>query len=318
MILKSLSAAGADFTPMPGNLLRRLTLLAAIAGPVVFGLSNVPRISAQSPPTAAAPLPSFEVASIKPNRSGDLNRRIMFLPGRLSATGITAKFLISMAYGVKEFQVSGGPGWIDSQRYDLDAKEEESQPEAEHKLPFEKVREHNQLMMQSLLADRFKLKVSHQTKELPVYALVVAKNGPKLQEAKPGNTYPNGIKGPDGVAHAGMFMMRAGGGEMTGQGVPLANLVMMLSQNLGRTVLDQTGLKGNYDIHLKWTPDESEAAMFSGPAGPKPLGDNPAPQDSSGPSIFTALQEQLGLKLDSTKGPVEIIAIDHVEQPSEN
>ena len=194
MILKSLSAVGADFTPMPGNLLRRLTLLAAIAGSVVFGLSNVPRISAQSPPTAAAPLPSFEVASIKPNRSGDLNRRIMFLPGRLSATGITAKFLISMAYGVKEFQVSGGPGWIDSQRYDLDAKEEESQPEAEHKLPFEKVREHNQLMMQSLLADRFKLKVSHQTKELPIYALVVAKNGPSSRRQNLATRTPTASK----------------------------------------------------------------------------------------------------------------------------
>ena len=301
-----------------GNHLWKWQLFATVAVAVAFGLLNTRHIGAQTPPTVGTPSPSFEVASIKPNRSADLGRRIMFLPGRLNATGITVKFLISMAYGVKEFQVSGGPGWIDSQRYDIDAKQEDSQTEEENKLPPDQMREHNQLMIQALLADRFKLQVSHTTKELPVYALVVAKNGPKLPQAKPGDTYPNGIKGPDGVAHAGMFMMRRGGGELTGQGVPLANLVMMLSQQLGRTVLDQTGLKGNYDIHLKWTPDESQAAMFSGPAGPKPPADTPAPPETSGPSIFTALQEQLGLKLDSTKGPVEIIVIDHVEQPSEN
>jgi uncharacterized protein (TIGR03435 family) len=293
-----------------------LLLFATVAGMAVFGLLNPQPICAQTPPTTGAPLPSFEVASIKPNRSGDLNRRIMFLPGRLSATGITVKFFISMAYGVKEFQVSGGSSWIDSQRYDIDAKEEDSQAEEEHKLPPEKIREHNHLMMQSLLADRFKLKVSHQTKELPVYALVVAKNGPKLPEAKPGDTYPNGIKGPDGVAHGGM--MRMGAGQLTGQGLPMASLVMMLAQQLGRTVLDQTGLKGNYDINLQWTPDESQAAMFKGPEGGKPAMDNPSPPEPSGPSIFTAIQEQLGLKLDSTKGPVEIIVVDHVEQPSEN
>lgn len=320
MIPNYWSATWTAKAPALGNCVWKLLQFAAAAGAVAFSLGIVWPTCAQTPPTTSAPLPSFEVASIKPNRSGDLNRRIMFqfLPGRLNATGITVKLLISMAYDVKEFQVSGGPGWIDSQRFDIDAKEEDSQAEEEHKLPPEKIREHNQLMMQSLLADRFKLKVSHQTKELPVYALVVAKNGPKLKEAKPGDTYPNGIKGPDGVAHGGLFMMRAGGGEMTGLGIPLANLVMMLSQQLGRNVLDQTGLKGNYDIHLKWTPDEPQTAMFSGPAGAKPPGDNPAPPDSSGPSIFTALQEQLGLKLDSTKGPVEILVVDHIEQPSEN
>ena len=230
MIPNYLSATWTATAPAPGNRLGKLLQFAILSGMALFGLVYARSLCAQTPPTTSAPLPSFEVASVKPNRLGDLNRRIMFLPGKLIATGITVKFLISMAYGVKEFQVSGGASWIDSQRYDIDAKEEESQAAEEHKLPFEKVREHNQLMMQSLLADRFKLKVSHQTKELPVYALVVAKNGPKPPEAKPGDTYPNGIKGPDGVAHGGMFMIRAG--EVTGQGVPLANLVMTLSQLL--------------------------------------------------------------------------------------
>ena len=290
--------------------------IAAVAGPVVFGLVNAPKIRAQSPPTTAAPSPSFEVASIKPNRSADLGRRVMSRHGRLNATGITVKFLISMAYGVKEFQVSGGPSWIDSQRYDVEAKEEDSQAKELEKLPPDQQGKQMRLMLQSLLADRLKVKVSHTTKELPVYALVVAKNGPKLHDAKPGDTYPNGIKGPDGIAHAGMMHM--GAGQLTGQGVPMPTLVMLLSQQLGRTILDQTGLKGNYDINLQWTPDESLGAMFNGPEGGKPATGNPPTPESSGPSIFTAIQEQLGLKLESTKGPVEILVIDHVEQPSEN
>ena len=105
--------------------------------------------------------------------------------------------------------------------------------------------------------------MSHGTKELPVYALVVAKNGPKLQEAKPGDTYPNGIKGPDGRALGHGGMMRMGPGQLTGQGVPMTFLVQQLSQQLGRTVLDQTGLKGNYDFTLKWTPDQSPAGDVS-------------------------------------------------------
>jgi len=175
------------------------------------------------------------------------------------------------------------------------------------------------LRVQSLLADRFKLLVRDETKEIPVYALVIAKNGPKLREAKPGDTYPNGIKGPDGRSHPGMWWVE--GGKLTGQALPMASLVMILSQScqleLGRTVLDQTGLKGKYDIALKWTPDQSSAGMFMGTAGVKP-GAESAPPDSSGPSLFTAIQEQLGLKLESTKGPTEAIVIDHIERPTAN
>src|SRR5208283_4198726 len=103
------------------------------------------------------------------------------------------------------------------------------------------------LLVQSLLADRFKLKLHHETRMLPVYALVVAKNGPKLHEAKPGDTYPNGIKGPDGRPVGGAGMMRMGPGQLMGQGLPMPALAGLLSQQLGRTVMDQTGLKGNYD-----------------------------------------------------------------------
>ena len=163
-------------------------------------------------------------------------------------------------------------------------------------------------MIQSLLAERFKLKVSHETKDLPVYALLVAKNGSKLQEAKPGETYPNG-------GHPGFGTIDAG--QLKGEGIPISaargmSLVFLLSDQLARPVLDQTGLNGKYDIELKWTPDQSPGAIALGPEGGN------SASDSSGPTIFTALQEQLGLKLAPTKGPVKIIVIDHIEKPSEN
>jgi uncharacterized protein (TIGR03435 family) len=301
------------------RMLRLTAIRAAVTAFAVFSLLHVVQARAQSPATTGAPTPSFEVASIKPNRSADLDRRIMSLPGGYTATNVTIKFLIASAYHVKDFQVSGGPSWINSERYDIEAKMPDSLAEEMQKLPPSQRRAKIMgLLLQSLLADRFKLKVSHGTKELPVYALVVAKNGPKLQESKPNDTYPNGIKGPDGLGHAGMFRMSIGGGEITAQGIPMASLVMMLSEQLGRTVLDQTGLKGNYDVALQWTPDPSEAVMLKGPEGGNPGPDSAPPSDSSGPSIFTAIQEQLGLRVESTKGPVDILVIDHVERPSEN
>jgi uncharacterized protein (TIGR03435 family) len=292
--------------------------IAAIAGPVVFGLINASQICAQSTPATRAPLPSFEVASIKPNRSADMRIGIRFMPGRFTTTGATVKQLITLAYDVRDFQVSGGPSWISTDKYDIDAKEPDALADELAKLTPDQRHEKMELLIQSLLADRFQLKVSHGTKELPVYALVVAKNGPKIQEAKPGDTYPNGMKGPDGRALGHGGIMRMGSGQFTGQGVPMIFLVQQLSQQLGRTVVDQTGLKGNYDFTLKWTPDQTAPGMIMVPPGGGPGPDNPPSPDSSGPSIFTAVQEQLGLKLESTKGRVEIIVIDHVEKPSEN
>jgi uncharacterized protein (TIGR03435 family) len=278
---------------------------------------NTPHLRAQSPPAAAA-APSFEVASIKPNRAGDNRIGIRFQPGRFTTTGSTVKQLIGLAYNVRDFQVTGGPSWISSDRYDIDAKEPEGFSEELQKLPPDQRRGKLGLLIQSLLADRFQLKLSHGTKELPVYALVVAKDGPKIQEAKPGDAYPNGIKRPDGRPAGSAGMMAMGPGELTGQGVPITFLVQQLSQQLGRKVLDQTGLKGIYDLNLKWTPDPGSAAMMQGPPGAGPAPDNAPPPYTSGPSIFTAVQEQLGLKLEATKGPVEILIIDHVAQPSEN
>jgi uncharacterized protein (TIGR03435 family) len=307
------------------TLARKLLLaalgIAVIAGPVVLGLVNAPQIRAQSTQTTGAPLPSFEVASIKPNHSPQPMNRVEAPKGRFIATGITAKALIAEAYAgmsipLRDDQILGGPSWISSERYDIDAKLDDSQVEPLEKLPTGQHLLQTRLRVQSLLADRFKLVVRDETKEVPVYALVIAKNGPKFQEAKPGDTYPNGLKGPDGRSHPGLMSMA--GGHLTGQAIPMATLAGLLSLPLGRTVLDRTGLKGDYDFTLQWTPHQRPAGMPMGPEGGKPGTDNPPPPDSSGPSIFTAIQEQLGLKLESTKGPVEVIVIEHIERPSAN
>lgn len=301
------------------NLLQRLLLCGIVFGCVVWAFVDAPRIGAQSPPTTAAPLPSFEVVSIKPNHSGDMRTGVRFQPGRFTTSGSTAKRLITIAYDVRDFQISGGPSWITSDRYDIDAKEPDGFAEELMKLPPDADRRAKMdSLIQSLLADRFKLKVSHATKELPVYALVIAKGGPKIQEVKPGDTYPEGFKGPHGRAVAGGSLSSSGKGQLTGQEIAVAFLAQNLSEQLGRTVVDQTGLKGNYDFTLKWTPDPGPAALAQVEPGSGSGPDNAPPPDSSGPSIFTALQEQLGLELVSTKGPVDILVIDHIEMPSAN
>jgi len=156
----------------------------------------------------------------------------------------------------------------------------------------------NQQMVQQLLADRFKLAVHRETKELPAYALVVAKSGPKLTATKD----TGGGKGTS-----------SGDGHLTATGLTMARLAQtltqILSRELGRVVIDKTGIVGEYDLSLTWTPDDRSAAAANTSK------DTP---DLPGPSIFTALQEQLGLKLESTKAPVETLVIDHIEEPSAN
>jgi len=231
-------------------------------------------------------------------------------PDGYSASNVSLKMLVQSAYGIREDLISGAPSWADSARFDIDAKVAGSDVDALKKLTPEQRR----LILQPLLADRFKLKMHTETKQLPVYELVPAKGGSKLKEATPGDTYANGIKGPDGVGRGGM--MKVGRGQLTSQAVPMTSLANMLAQQLHRTVIDKTGLTGKYDVELTWTPDQGADPMFKGPDGSPQRGD--AAPDTSGPSIFTALQEQLGLRLQSAKGPVETVVIDHVEMPSEN
>jgi bla regulator protein blaR1 len=288
--------------------------IAAIAVPVACGLLNATPSRAQSQaPNSNAAAPVYEVASIKPNKSGNNMLRFKITPDGLSLTGGTLHMLIENAYDVQYFQITGDPSWFKSEKYDIEAKMDGSVAEELRKLSDDQRAAETRRMLQALLADRFQLKLHRDTKELPVYALVIAKTGLKVHEATPGDAYPNGFKGPDSRGGAGMMFMEGNGGPVRGQGIPMANLVHFLSQQLGRIVVDKTGLTGKYDFTLQWTPDESQ-----GPPGGPPGIDNAPPPDTSGPSIFTAIQEQLGLKLESQKGPVEILVIDHAEKPSAN
>jgi uncharacterized protein (TIGR03435 family) len=255
--------------------------------------------------SAAAPMPIFDAVSIKPHDPNAQNTRIQVAPTRYSAQNVSLKWLIMFAYNLKsEDQVLGLSGAPGSARFDVEAKMDEETVEAFKKLPLQEAEDRRRLMLQSMLADRFKLKVHRESKELPMYALVIAKGGFKLKDADPNDTYPNGVKGPDGVAHSGMMMMR--GESLTGQGITMAALAGNLTRQVHRIVEDKTGLKGKYDLSLQWSPDEIADS------GKDSTGENVKP------SLFTALQEQLGLRLESIKGPVDTVAVDQVEMPSEN
>lgn len=235
----------------------------------------------------AQPKVAFEVASVKPGDPGSRNVSMLMQPGgRFTTTNASLKMILGFAYDVRNHQISGGPNWLESARFTIEAKADSATPMPPGSAGIAQFRE----MVQSLLADRFKLLVHRETKEEQVYNLVVDKGGSKLKEAV--NT---GKPGPRGL--------RGGGGRLTGMGAPMLIFVNYLSQQLGRSVIDKTGLKGTYDFTLEWTPDPGQALAI--PAPP----DAPPP-DPNGPTIFTAVQEQLGLRLESAKGPVEIIVID--------
>jgi bla regulator protein BlaR1 len=291
--------------------------LVAVALPLVFGLlSATPGQAESQASNTAASAPAYEVASIKPDKSGDPRFKVMASPDGLSAN-TTLQMLIRLAYGVEDNQISGAPNWVNSDKYEIEAKMDSATADSVRKLSEDQRDPARGHMLQELLVDRFKLTLHRETKELPVYLLVVAKNGPKLQEAKPGEPDGDGIKGPDGRSAVGGHFVRMGRGQLNGHSLGMADIVRLFSQQLGRTVVDKTGLTGNYDFTLQWAPDESQGPRFKQPAGGQGAGDS-APPESSGLSIFTAIQEQLGLKLESQKGLVEILVIDHVEKPSDN
>ncbi|HXP87209.1 MAG TPA: TIGR03435 family protein [Bryobacteraceae bacterium] len=262
------------------------------------------------------PRPAFDVASIKPSDPAKAVRTgVGFLiqpGGRFTATDATLQQLIGFAYyddAGAQREIAGGPSWLGSERYTIEAKADsalaippgpDGGPAAGFLAqtgPFGQTR----LMIQSLLAERFKLALHRETKEEQVYELVVAKGGSKLKEtAEPGNLIP---------------FSTFSRGRLVAMRVPISFLAVQLKFLLGRSVIDKSGLTGKYDFELKWTPDPGPTP-YDRPGGPD--APNPPPPDPNGPSIFTALQEQLGLRLESAKGPVEILVIDHAERPDAN
>ena len=239
--------------------------------------------------------PSFEVASVKPGDPNDPRFGILMRPGgRFITTNANLHQLIGFAYDLRSNQITGGPAWVDSALYSIEAKGESGfaippGPEGAARI---------RSMLQSLLAERFHLAVHRETREESVYQLVVARGGPKLKESA-GSQYPS---------------ERVGRGTITGTAAPITLLIKPLSQQLGRNIVDKTGLEGRYDFTLQWT---LEPGQLRGPGDPPPPA-NPPPPDPDGPNIFTALQEQLGLKLEAAKGTVDLLVIDRAESPSEN
>lgn len=228
---------------------------------------------------------AFEVASIKPadpetrGSSSHTDRRFVIVKNW------TLKRLVMRAFGVQDYQVTGGPNWLDTYHFNMDAKVDEAEPELKGPEGQERIK----AMFESLLGERFEFQFHRETRQLPVYNLVAAKSGFKLTAVK----------------DTGSSSTNSNNGRLTCKGVSMLAFAVFLSGTMERPVLDATGVPGVFDFKLEWSTQDVAAKA-------------PDANEVAGPSIFTALQEQLGLKLESTKGPVEIIVVDHAEKPTEN
>jgi uncharacterized protein (TIGR03435 family) len=265
---------------------------------------------------------AFDVASVKPNTSGDRDQHIWRTATGLTVTNMPLRDLIRFAYlPLQPFQVVGGPSWIGDDRFDMLAKIDGPSPPPT--LPGADTPDAFMLSMRTLLADRFKLKLHQEPREMDVYALVPGK--PAAAGLQPSTTdceaflqeamRHGGLTWPEPRATVcGLWQSPA---QIRMGGAPLSFLTNALSGITGRKVFDRTGLTGKYDLTLTWTPDglRNFKASADLPAGTLPQ-INGVSFDPDGPSIFTALEQQLGLKLESTKGPVDVLVIDHVERPT--
>ena len=286
--------------------IRRPLLWAAV--PVFVGCLSA-RLSPAQSQAAAQPSLEFEVASIKLNRSSEARVRIGARGGRFTATNIPLQSLLTRAYKIKDIQLSGAPTWLISDRYNIEAKVEgDANPDE------------MRAMLQALFKDRLKLRSHREMKDMPILALVVEKPG-KLKgsegECAPGTTSQMAPRkrGDPLTVPCGRFTMFDG--HLLGAKIGIGQLIDPLSQLTGRIVRDETNLTGKYDINVEYTPERRQLpAPLAGSTTDLP----PVPQaaDPGGPPLFTAIQDQLGLKLESKTEPVEIMVIDHIERPSDN
>jgi len=326
-------------TPWKKTLVAALPV-AAVVAPIVVGVLDAPRLRAaariraqQSALASPGAPPQFEVASVRPNKSSIGKVAIQTQPGgRFEAVNVTLRQLVRFAYQLQDSQLSGGPKWLDDDRFDIVAKadgdglgepflaERTGQPSRA------------QLMLRALLGDRFKLQVHTESRQQAIYALVLARRGgelgPQLQrsdvdcsapdadkrETMKAKAKPLGDKSKTQTTTDGpQCGIRIWPGNMTGGGAAIAQLGNSLAAMVGRPVFDKTDLPGTFDFTLTWTPDQIPPGFEKKGAAmglPK--------IDPNGPSIFTAIQEQLGLKLDSQKGPVDVLVIDRADHPVEN
>ena len=284
---------------------RSLALAVALAAFTAHGAAQSQSSPAQA--SASTGRLTFEVASIKRNVSGDPNASIRVQPGgQIVVTNNSLYNLIRNAYGTQRFEMIPGPklpSWIDSDKWDILAKPPAGAPE---------VQEQMQLRLRSLLEDRFKVVARREMREMPIYELVVARAdgqlGPQIKRsgdecAAMGRAREAGVQPPP-LPPGGFCGTRSNNGTVSMKGVPLSNFVRNLGGMTGRFVIDKTGLTGPYDLDLQWTPDAPSA------------GGQPGPGD--GASLFAAIQEQLGLKLEAKRAPIEVLVIDSAERPTED
>ena len=288
------------------NFLRKLllssTALAVITVPILLGLANPAQSQAETESIKQASAESaFEVISIRPAKAGAQMTKWIFSKDTFTGTNVTLGMLIQQAYGVLGNQITGGPDWLGSAKYDFDAKMTREAADELAQLSDDKRDAARSEMLRALLRDRFNLLSHSEPKQTPVYALVVAPAGARLQEADSANTYANGIKGPDGHP-AGPHRMQAGPGFLHAQALPLSDVSKLLAEQSGRPVMDRTGLTGKYDFTLRWPAD----------------GTAPPSSDNNVNALAAALQEQLGLRLEPATDSVELLVIDHAEKPAGN
>ena len=274
---------------------------ATMGGLITIDLLRPPASQAQSPST---PQPISYVASVKPNNAVDARTFSEYSAGgRLTATAVTVGYLLRIAYRIQPYQLVGAPPWISTRRYDIAAKIEDNPAPSQ------------QTLLRALLKDRFKLAVHDETREMPVFALVIARSdgrlGPQLNKSSfDCAAYMAGPHAPPDPGRTPNCATRIGLGSLSGKAIPMTQLAASLAPFVSRFTVDKTGLTGGFDVELTWTPDQPSPTSAGGAMPDAP--------PNSGTSIFAALQEQHGLKLISEKGPVAVLVVDHLEEPSVN
>lgn len=281
-------------------MLAMVSIVAAV--PLACGQADVaksaPAASVSATQGQASAAPVFDVAAIHINHSDESARsHIISSPydSHFRAINVPLKMFIQWAYVLPDSRILGGPSWLGSTKFDIEASSDPSVDDRMHSLNSAAGKLQKQKMLQALLANRFQLKVHEESRELPIYSLVLAKDGPKFQPSQINGTTIDG---------------RNGEIKVKGSDDTVGLLADELARPLGRPVINDTGLHGRYELTLKWTPDD--------PASAGPGAHGPSDADPSLPSIFTALEEQLGLKLVARKGPVPVLVVDRAEMPSQN
>ena len=244
----------------------------------------------------------YDAVSVKVNKSGTAPVSIIPGIGSFQATNVSLAQLLTAAYGYRESSVAGLPGWAGAARFDVNARFTDADPEALKRLTWPQQRE----FIAGILTGRFNLKTHVEKRMLPVYELVVTAKGPKFKENTPPSELPLGDRSQHLVPGNMILTYRS----LAGIAVPVSSLAMALASAVDRDVFDKTELTGVYDFNMKWTPDQLSASPPTGTARPE--------SPDAPPSIFQAIQDQLGLKLVASKGLVDVLIIDRVEMPSEN